>query len=367
MSELLDRPVRTFSVGFEGPGAAYSELPYARIVAEQYETDHYEVLVRPDDFMELFPKVVWHLDQPIGDEAALANYMVSELASRHVKMVLTGEGGDELFAGYARYSWERLSPVFGALPNGARRALLAGLGRLPGLRRPKIALFALLQQDETRRLANWFPLFNEELKAELLSTHLGARVNSGGATSAFAQELEHADGSDRLSRMLYVDTKLWLPDDLLARGDKTSMAASLEARVPLLDHMLVEYAASLPPSLKVRRLTRKYVLKKAAAAWLPPEILNRKKQGFPMPVSIWFRDEVRPFVRDVLSRDAVGRRGLFRPEFVEQLLDQHEGGFADHGSLIWALLNIELWYRQFIDQPHTSPVLGERLRTAISA
>jgi len=149
--------------------------------------------------------------------------------------------------------------------------------------------------------------------------------------------------------MLYVDTKLWLPDDLLARGDKTSMAASLEARVPLLDHKLVEFAASLPPHLKLKGLKRKYLLKKVGRAWLPPEIIARKKKGFPMPITLWFRKEARTFLRDALSAGVLRRRGLFNPPFVEKLLTEHEKGFADHGSLLWGLLNIELWQRLFID------------------
>jgi asparagine synthase (glutamine-hydrolysing) len=217
------------------------------------------------------------------------------------------------------------------------------------LRRPKIALFALLQADETRRLANWFPLFNEDLKAELLTDDLRARTDGAAATMTFARQLARSDARDVLSRMLYVDTKLWLPDDLLARGDKTSMAASLEARVPLLDHTLVEFAATLPPNLKVHRLARKYILKKAAQPLLPPEILQRKKQGFPTPVSVWFRTAARPFIRDLLSPAAVRRRGLFRPELVTRLLDEHERGVADHGRLLWGLLGVELWHQVYVD------------------
>jgi asparagine synthase (glutamine-hydrolysing) len=149
--------------------------------------------------------------------------------------------------------------------------------------------------------------------------------------------------------LLYLDTKLWLPDDLLARGDKMSMAASLEARVPLLDHRLVEFAARLPTHLKVRRLTRKYLLRKVARAWLPDEILDRKKKGFPMPTALWFRQEARPFVRDLLAPGAIRARGLFNPEYVHRLLVEHENARADHGNLIWGLLNVELWYRLFID------------------
>jgi asparagine synthase (glutamine-hydrolysing) len=361
MSSFLDSPVKTFSVGFEGEGAGLSELPYARLVAEHYETDHHEVLVRAEDFSGLAEKIVWHLDQPIADEAAVANYMVAELASGHVKMVLTGEGGDELFGGYARHAGERLAGVAGVLPSSMRRVAVGAASRLPGLRRPKIALYALSLDDETARLTNWFPLFNEEMLADLLSERVKQGVDGRTARNVFADHLGQTDATDSLSRLLYVDTKLWLPDDLLARGDKTSMAASLEARVPLLDHKLVEFAASLPSSLKVRRLTRKYLLKKVAAAWLPPEIVTRKKQGFPIPISLWFRNEAHTFVRDNLSSGAVARRGLFDPRYVERILDEHDRGFADHGSLIWGLLGVELWYRLFIDEDPRSRLTSRPL------
>lgn len=354
MSQFLDEPVRTFSVGFEGPGSEVSELPYARLVADRYGTEHHEVLVGPQDLVNLSEKLIWHMDQPIADEAVLANYMVSELASQHVKMVLTGEGGDELFAGYARYSGERLSPLFRRLPRSAKKAMLAASGRISGARRQKIALYALCKDTEIERVTSWFPLFNKDMKAALLSEQLRGGITSS-AEQIFAEQMAHTDARDPLSRMLYMDTKLWLPDDLLARGDKTSMATSLEARVPLLDHKLVEFAGSLPPDLKIKGLTRKYLLRKVAQSWLPPEILTRKKQGFPIPVSIWFRNEARPFLRDVLSQDAIRRRGLFSPVYVERLLREHETGFADHGSLLWGLLGVELWYRQFIDTQVTAP------------
>ena len=349
MSQFLDEPVKTFSVGFEGDGEPFSELPYARLVAEQYQTDHHEVLVGPEDCIRLAEKVVWHLDQPIADEAVLANYMVAELASHDVKMVLTGEGADELFAGYARYAGERLSPLFRKIPKPVKSLALGASTRLPGLRRPKIALHALCQSDEATRLANWFPLFNRDMKAELLSGELKRELDDTSADRVFRQHLARTDATDPLSRMLYVDTKLWLPDDLLARGDKTSMAVSLEARVPFLDHKLVEFAASLPPHLKLKHLTRKYLLKRVSRAWLPSRIIDRKKRGFPMPISVWFRKEARPFVRDTLSLAAIRRRGLFDPDYVEKLLDEHEAGSADHGSLLWGLLSVELWHRLFID------------------
>lgn len=349
MSEFLAEPVKTFSVGFEGDGASFSELPYARLVADRYETDHHEVFIHGRDLPGLTEEVVWHLDQPLGDEASLANYVVAKLAARHVKMVLTGEGGDELFAGYARYAGERFAPVFQPLPAAVKSLLLSASMRMPGLRRPKLALYALCQSDEATRLVSWFPLFNDDMKEQLVSQSLRGQLQGISAKHVFARELARTDATDVLSRMLYVDTKLWLPDDLLARGDKTSMAVSLEARVPLLDHHLVEFAASLPPGLKLRRLTRKYLLRKVVSRWLPREIIERPKKGFPMPTAMWFRNEARPFVRDVLSPAAIERRGLFDGAYIDRLLSEHESRAADHGALIWGLLNVELWYRLFID------------------
>jgi asparagine synthase (glutamine-hydrolysing) len=220
---------------------------------------------------------------------------------------------------------------------------------VPGVRRQKLALYALCQSDEITRLVNWFPLFNSEMKEQLLSKEFQQSLSGNDAKVAFAEQLARTDATDPLNRMLYVDTKLWLPDDLLARGDKTSMAASVEARLPLLDHKLVEFAASLPQNMKLKGLTRKYLLRKVGRAWLPPEIISRKKKGFPMPISPWLRREAKSFLRDVLSSAALRRRGLFNPSFVERLLGEHESGFAEHGSLLWGLLSVELWQRLFLD------------------
>lgn len=350
MSKYLNEPVKTFSVGFHDDGAGFSELTYARMVAERYQTDHHEVFIEPHSFTDLMEDVIWHLDQPIADMATPATYMLAKFATQHVKMVLTGEGGDELFAGYARYAGERFSPLFRRIPKPARRLAVEASMRLPGLRRPKIALYALSFANEPRRFVNWFPLFNYDMKVSLLSPRFKAALTDVSSASIFAEHLARTDAPDPISRLLYVDSKLWLVDDLLARGDKMTMAASLEGRVPILDHKLVEFAASLPPEFKVNRLARKYLLKKVSRTLLPDEIIDRKKQGFPVPLLLWFRDEARPFVRDVLSPSAIKRRGLFNLDYVEKLLDEHEQGFADHALLIWGLLNVELWYRLFIDE-----------------
>jgi asparagine synthase (glutamine-hydrolysing) len=350
MSQQMAMPVKTFSVGFQGGGAeAFSELPYARMVARRFATDHHEVYVTPDDLMNFAELVIWHMDQPIADNACVANYMVSRLASQHVKMVLTGEGGDELFAGYARYAGEKLSSFFRYAPAPAKSLLMATVHKLPGLRRAKATLMALCQSNDLTRLANWFPLFNRSQKPFLLREEVFQQLTDPFAEDIFRHELKKADSKDQLSRMLYVDTKLWLPDDLLARGDKTSMAASIEGRVPLLDHRLTEFAATLPSNMKVNGLVRKYLLKKVARKWLPSEVIDRKKEGFPMPFSLWFRKECREFVHDLLSPDTVKRRGLFRSDYIQVLLKEHDSKTADHGSLIWGLLSVELWHRAFLD------------------
>jgi asparagine synthase (glutamine-hydrolysing) len=350
MSQFMSEPVKTFSVGYEGGGASFSELPYARLVAQKFGTDHHEVFIKADDFIEGMQSATWHLDQPIADYAEVAYLSVAKLAGKHVKMVLTGEGGDELFAGYGRYIGESFSTLFnGYLPNSFKSLALDLSDRVPNLRRPKSALYALCQPDEATRFANWIPLFNDQRKHHLLSDNLKSVLNQHSAGEVFRQQLKHTNATDPLSRMLYADTKLWLPDYLLSRGDKLTMAASLEARVPLLDYKLVEFAASLPSHLKLHQLKRKYLLKKVARDILPVEIIDRKKQGFPVPIPLWFRNEARSFLRDTLASDVVKTRGLFNPDYVEKLLVEHETGFADHATMLYGLVNIELWQRMFID------------------
>jgi asparagine synthase (glutamine-hydrolysing) len=350
MSRLMDQPVKTFSVGFEHRNGKQDELPYARQVSQQYGTDHHVVIMRPQYFMDLAENVTWHLDQPIADQATLAMNAVSELASKHVKMVLTGEGGDELFAGYARYYGERFSTMFKWIPGPLKFLALAASSRIPRRRRQKIALYALCQRGEASRFTNWFPLFNSSMISELVAG-TNSQIDDSAAHQSFRHHLQQTDARHPLNRMLYVDTKLWLPDFLLMRGDKMSMANSLEARVPLLDHKLVEFAATLPPKLKLNGLVQKYLLKQVGRRYLPTEIIDRKKEGFPIPISSWFRHEMKPFVRDMLAPETIMRRGLFNPSYVQRLIEQHESRFADHGALLWGLISLEIWYRIYIDSP----------------
>jgi asparagine synthase (glutamine-hydrolysing) len=367
MANDLNQPVNTFSVGFEGQGSEISEAHYAKLVANHFGTCHHEVLITAADFLDHAERVIWHLDQPVADLACFANMMLAECASHHVKMVLTGEGGDELFAGYARYVGERFRPLTKLLPPWAGDTLVHASSFLPGLRRPKLALNALMESEEPSRLLHWFPLFTTREKTELVSRGVARDISLlASAEKVFADSLRGVDSTVPLNRMLYVDTKLWLPDDLLARGDKMSMAASIEARVPLLDHKVVEFAASLPCHLKLRNLTRKYLLKKVAAKILPPAIIHRKKQGFPIPISTWFRGEAKQFMTDLLSRETVKRRGLFDADYVQEIVQQHLRGTTDRGAQLWGLVLVELWHRQFLDSsPQRTSTVSESISVSL--
>lgn len=345
MQEQLNEPVKTFSVGFDGR----DELPYARQVANRFRTDHHELRITAHDFRQFAEQVIWHLDQPIADQATIATYMLAHLASQHVKMVLTGEGGDELFAGYARYAGERWSPWFRRIPGPIAKGIDRLLPLLPGLRRPKIAMHALLVRQEADRFADWFPLFDSSERPALLADGAAEELRRRSPSAALAEALSRCQAVDPVARMLYVDTKLWLPDYLLLRGDKLTMAHSLEARVPLLDHKLCEFAARLPMHHKLRGRERKYLLKQVARRRLPATIIDRKKQGFPIPIDRWLRDECRDLVNDLLNRDTILRRGLFCPDQVAQLMHQHQQGFADHSTKLWGLASLEQWLRQFVD------------------
>jgi asparagine synthase (glutamine-hydrolysing) len=320
------------------------------MVANMYHTDHHEILVSGKDLIDLTEPVVWHLDQPIADAPSLAIYKLSLFASQDVKMVLTGEGGDELFAGYARYAGEKVYPVFRFVPPSLRKAAARVSGRMPKMRRLNVALNALSQDDTVTRLTNWFTLLNYDMRRKLVTDSFYQTVGDFTGITPFADQLAGKSFSHQLDRMLYVDTKLWLVDDLLARGDKMTMAASLEGRVPFLDHKLVEFAASLPPGMKVKGLERKYLLKKVAEKWLPRELVYRKKKGFPMPIGDWFRGEARDFLCDHINPQTIKNRAIFDVNAIECLLKEHENGSKDHSTILWTLLNIEIWYRLFIDQ-----------------
>ena len=352
MAQELSTPVNTFSVGFGGEGEP-DELPYAQAVADHFGCRHHTLRITADDFLNHAETVLWHLDQPIADQATVATFMVAKLAREHVKMVLTGEGGDELFAGYARYEGERWSPYTTWMPSFIGSTVRSLSQRLPGLRRAKIAVSALTRRNEAERFANWFPMFTDDAKEQLIvAQHADIKR---GAGNVFTSMLSSCRAREPLSRMLYADSKMWLPDYLLLRGDKLTMAHSLEARVPLLDHKLTEFAARLPSRLKLAGKKRKVLLRNVACKLLPKQIIDRPKQGFPIPIERWLQKEAKPLMLDLLNQASIQRRGLFQADYVARLMNQHISGYADHSIALWGLMSLEMWFRKFID---SSPKLS---------
>jgi asparagine synthase (glutamine-hydrolysing) len=353
MSRLVERPVRTFSVGFDQPPAAgqiFDERPFARRVARHCGADHHEILVTARDLERELPALVWHQDEPVSEPAAIPTYLVSQLARASVTVVLTGEGGDELFAGYPKYAAEPLARLMSALPAALRDPLLnGGAARLPfAFRRLQVVARSARFRDESERLAAWFAGLTGDERARLLSPQ--ARRWDHVAAEAFRRVLDDSAARRPLDRMLDADLRLWLPDDLLMKMDKMSMAASIEARVPLLDHPLVEWAARLPDRLKVNRLEGKVLLKRLARRLLPREVVDRRKVGFTVPLAPWFRGPLRALLVDALLSPTALARGLYEPSVLRGYVEDHLSGRRDRARELWTLLTLELWQRAFIDQ-----------------
>src|SRR3989440_1936336 len=347
MSQLTSQPVKTFAVGFDVPG--YSELPYARIVAEHFGTEHHELLVKCSDLSDYWPLLTWHRDEPVSESSDLGVYLISRLARQHVKVVLSGEGGDELFAGYPKYIVDWLARYYQILPPPIRDRMITPLfERLPySMRKLKMTARAL-SQPAPERWMNWFGVFNGQLKRNLLSAGTKASIDND-SSQAFRRWLEKNPQRDDLSSMLYLDTKIWLPDNLLMKGDKMTMAASLESRIPFLDYKLIEFAASIPSHIKVKPFQTKYLLKRAYAGFLPEPILTRKKMGFNVPIGIWFRGEQRDLITRLLLSERARSRGFLSNEFVASLLSDHLEGRTQYGNQLFILASLELWFRVFID------------------
>ena len=354
MSGMATGPIKTFSVGFAEREA--NELEYARMVARAFNTDHHEVIVSPADFFAVLPKLIWHEDEPLGHLASVPLYFVSELAARHVKVVLTGEGSDELMAGYYRY-WKTVYNLsLGAryhcwMPETLRRAARNGIDRLTddsSLRRRLSRTFLARTPDiESLYLEN-FAVFSRSQQFNLLTPEAKDRAGALDPYATTRQYLAQSDATTTLNRLLYADSKTYL-HELLMKQDQMSMAASIESRVPFLDHTLVEFTAELPERMKLRRLTTKYVLRRSMKGVLPEQILTRRKVGFPVPVGAWFRGAYRSVIDDyALSARSLGR-GVFDPSFVRNLVAEHQSGARDHSQRLWSLVNFEMWARQFID------------------
>jgi asparagine synthase (glutamine-hydrolysing) len=342
MSRLSSTPVKTFSIGF--PEQEFNELAHARILAERFGTEHHELIVEPD-VVGLLDEVTWHLDEPFGDPSAIPTYLVSRLASQHVTVVLSGDGGDELFGGYDKYLVERSERRFDHLPSALRRAAAITSGLMPARMRGKNLLRHLSMQG-SRRYLDALTLFRLEEMRGLLQPEAYRLIahSDGGELESL---LEHA-GSDWLSRLQYFDVRRYLPLDILTKVDRMSMAHSIEARVPLLDHVLAEFAATIPADMTLKGTTTKHIFKKAMRGLLPAGILERRKQGFAVPLGRWFRGPLRGYVHELLLSDVCRRRGVLNPSYVTRLLARHDSG-RDFDLHLWTLVSFELWCRTFMD------------------
>ncbi|MEO5987333.1 MAG: asparagine synthase (glutamine-hydrolyzing) [Candidatus Eisenbacteria bacterium] len=354
MSRLLERPVQTFSVGFDEPGP-YNELPFARRVADHCHSDHHEIMVGARDLLRELPNLVWHQDEPMSEPAAIPTYLVAQLARNSVTVVLTGEGGDELFAGYPKYAVEPVAGLLARLPSNIRDALLEhGIDRLPfAFRKLQVVGRSAHFRDEGERFAAWFAGFIGDERARLLGPALRPHAKAGA--EPFQRVLADSLARTSLDRMLDADLRLWMPDDLLMKMDKMSMAASVEARVPLLDNPLIDWALRLPRSHKIRGLQGKVLLKRLARKLLPREVVDRRKVGFTVPLSPWFRGELREILADTLLSSRCLERGYLEPDTVRSYLSDHLQARRDRGRELWTLLTLELWLRQWIDAPAERP------------
>jgi len=351
MSRLTNRPVKTYSIGFEGDDQFYNELPYARLVADAFRTDHHEIIVRPD-VSELLPKLIWHMDEPIADSASITTYLVSRLARESVTVILSGVGGDELFGGYRRYLSDNLHRHYQRLPRILRGWLPNAFARLPQDRhsnwknniRYATAFLKAADQDRLSRYAGYVGVFSRELQAELLSSTPSAEFSF-----TFARYLSLASGADHLNQLIYLDIKTSLADDLLLLTDKTTMAASIECRAPFVDAELVKLTSRMPSNLKVHGLSLKHLLKKVVAPWLPKPILHRKKRGFGAPIGSWLRKDLDFLVQETLSEAQLRKRGLLDVDVVKAIVAAHRSERSDHTDHLMTLISLELWSRIFLD------------------
>jgi asparagine synthase (glutamine-hydrolysing) len=346
MAEASDRPVKTFSIGFDEEG--FDELPHARRVAEHLGTEHHEFVVRPDA-LAILDRVVWHFDEPFADPSAIPTWYVSEMARRHVTVVLSGDGGDELFGGYTRYLPHPRVESFDRFAAGVGRAVAAAAWRaLPHGVRGKNFL-RHVARDAQGRYVDSVTFFHADERRRLLSPGLRSQL-AADAEAAFGRPFERLAGLPLKAQLMAFDFETYLPEDCLVKVDRMSMAHSIESRVPLLDHLVVEFAASIPAAMKVPGGRLKHLLKELAFSLVPREILDRPKQGFGVPVGHWFRGELRDAFGDILGSARARQRGYFDAPFIDRVLAEHLAGKRDHSRQLWMLLVFELWHRQYVDQ-----------------
>ncbi len=345
MQRMVGEPVKTFAVGYRE--AEFSELDYARHVAGQIGTDHHEIVIGMEDFFNTLPELIWHEDEPISWPSSVSLYHVSELAAKKVKVVLTGEGSDELFAGYGRYRYQLMSQAqmqtYGRVPEGIRSSIRKQIATSPLLganlrRKLKHTVLGRSGSLQSLYLENFYGAFSAKDVEQLL----GAGADTSAAYATFTKWFESVPGLPYLERLLYADKKTYLVE-LLMKQDQMSMASSIESRVPFLDHPFVEFASQIPPNLKLRGKVGKYILKEAIADLLPASIIHRKKMGFPTPLKQWLLDPSAASLYDfLLEKDSLLAEHLDRTALT-QLLARHRNGSEDATDRIWNLLNLQLW------------------------
>ena len=351
MAELSERPVKTFSIGFEEE--EFSELKYAKTVAERYGCEHTEFVVKPE-MAEVLPKLAWHYGEPYADASALPSYYVARETRKHVTVALNGDGGDENFAGYLRYQAMAIARLFDAVPGPARAALKAGAELLPEKNAPygfswrlKRFLRSALSADVPKRHLKMICYFAEDDKPHLYTDAFKARLGAeaGSAQRYMAEAFARCKDEDFVNQLLYVDFTTYLPECLMAKVDVATMATSLEGRSPLLDHEFVELIYNLPGDWKLKNLRRqKWIMKEAFKDRLPPLIRNRGKMGFGIPLGKWFRGPLRGFWEEHVLGSKALARGYFREEALRGMWAEHQSGRRDHGYRLWALLMLELWH-----------------------
>ena len=354
MAKLSGSPVKTFSIGFEEK--EFDELPYARLVSERFGTEHHEFIVKPDA-IEILPKLVWHYNEPFADSSAIPTYYVANMTKDFVKVVLTGDAGDENFAGYPRYLRSRWVASFKKVPEKLRKDLLPNLIRafsvLHWRERTLNRLADFVERLSSNEPENYLELikyFNSKEKEDIYAEEFSKKLKPIDSVDYLISKYQEVETDDLIDKLLYVDINSYLPEDLLVKVDIATMANSLEARVPFLDHKFMELAAGIPSQLKLRGRESKFILKKAFEDLLPDPILKRRKMGFGVPLSRWFRKELREYTREMLLDAKTLNRGYFRREGVERLLNEHIELRYDHSTRIWALLVLEMWFRIFVDR-----------------
>lgn len=340
MSRHSTQPVKTFSVGFNE--AAYSELGYAKTIADLFKTEHHELVVSQDHLMQHLPALVRFRDAPVAEPSDIPIYLLSKEAARSVKMVLTGEGSDEFLGGYPKHAFERYARPYQKLPGFLRNGFLAPLiGALPyRFRRAKTAMVNLGLEDFRERMPRWFGALSDSEREELVSLRAPGRGPS-------PIQFDTPESNSALRRILYFDQTSWLPDNLLERGDRMTMAASIEARMPFMDHELASFVSGLPDEYRVRGREGKWLLRAAMKRLLPAAILDRPKVGFRVPVNEWFRGSMRDYLMDHLTGADSRTSKYFHRPALDRVLAEHVTGRQNHEKLLWCLLNLELWHREY--------------------